>query len=103
MKILNKLTSTMKDAYWDVVHDCLVEIHQFSPPDARALCHDRRSALEFAPQDMRSNIYYHREPFDVACELARLGPAATTCQGPLLSDSGTMSQYEAILSRHGLN
>jgi hypothetical protein len=103
MKILKRLTRSIKDAYWDAVQDCLVDLDGVPLPSARSLCSDRRASVEFVPRSLRSNIFYHREPFEVALDLARRHHGGTSWQGPNLDDPQVAAAYDAILARHGLS
>ena len=79
-----------KDAFWDVVEDCLVEIHGLAKPDAHKRSMDLRTKIESPPTGMSSEIFYHAEPFDVACDIA----------GSQLDLSQYRLQYDLILNRH---
>jgi hypothetical protein len=57
-----------KDDFWDVVEDCLRNFHQRTEPDARQLTEGLRGIIENPPPDISSDIFYHTEPFDVACD-----------------------------------
>lgn len=80
----------VKDRFWDVVEDCLVEIHRFSKHDAHKKSLDLRARIESPPSGMASDIFYHTEPFDVACDIA----------GSQLDLSQYRPQYNPIASRH---
>src|SRR5438105_14228141 len=100
MSHVKRLSRGTKDDYWGVVQDCLTDLFQVPPADAVALCNDRRAEVEFAPKGVRSNVFYHREPFDVAEGLAaRRGVRPTA---PALSDPAVNQGYLKILARHGL-
>ena len=79
-----------KDAFWDVVEDCLVEIHGFHKAVAHKRSLDLRTRIESPPSGMSSDIFYHTEPFDVACDIA----------GSQLDFSQYRRQYDPIASRH---
>jgi hypothetical protein len=79
-----------KDAFGDVVEDCLVEIHGIPRPAAQKRSLDLRARIESPPSGMSSEIFYHTEPFDVACDIA----------GKPLDLSQYRPQYEPIASRH---
>ena len=102
MRTLAKLPATMKDAYWEVVHDCLVEFGGFSSVDAMRVATARRAAVEFAPPRLRSDIFYHQEPFDVAANLAESVRNPSAGAFPTLDDPQTNAAYATILRRHGL-
>jgi hypothetical protein len=100
MSHVKRLSRGTKDDYWGVVQDCLTDLFQVPPVDAAALCNDRRAEVEFAPKAVRSNVFYHREPFDVAENLAaRRGVGAGA---PTLSDPAVSQGYQRLLARHGL-
>jgi hypothetical protein len=84
------IDSKAKDAFWDVVEDCLVEIHGLSKPAAHQRSVDLRARIESPPTGMSSEIFYHAEPFDVACDIA----------GRQLDLSHYRFQYDYILNRH---
>ena len=103
MKSLKRLSRGIKDAYWEVVLDCLVDLGGVPPLDARSLCNSRRASVEFVPRSLRSNIYYHREPFDVASDLARQHRGDANWHGPDPDDPQIAATYDGILARHGLS
>jgi hypothetical protein len=79
-----------KNAFWDVVEDCLVNLHGLQPGDARQRAQDFRARIESPPTGMSSDIFYHNEPFDVACDLA----------DNELDRAQYRAQYDSILGRH---
>ena len=79
-----------KDAFWHVVEVCLIEIHGLSQSDAHGRSMALRARIESPPSGMSSDIFYHAEPFDVACDIA----------GSQLDLSQYRQQYEPILSRN---
>ncbi len=85
----------LKDAYWTIVTDCLERFHGYAPVAARTAALELRQAIEFplpheAPPGYDSELFYHAEPFYVACNMAdrELDPDA---YGP---------EYNAIVRRH---
>ncbi len=84
------LSLAAKDAFWQVVKDCLIDIHGLSPSEAQKRSRDLRAEIESPPQGLSSDIFYHAEPFDVACDLA----------GNQLDVLQYRSQYDLILDRH---
>ena len=81
-----------KDAFWNVVEDTLVEIFGLPRHDAHQKSIGLRVRIE-APLpgiDPSCEIFYHTEPFYVACNIVEkeLDPAHYD------------QQYEAILHRH---
>jgi hypothetical protein len=107
MKLFTRITKTVKDAYWEAVADCLVDLFHLSPSDAHRLCTDRRAEVEFAPRSVRSSIFYHKEPFDIATDLSlryqRASAQRSAQTAASLADPGVRQSYEAILVRHGLS
>ena len=83
-----------KDEFWSVVEECLQEFHHLSPVDAvqksRELRRKLKSPPPGLPADLASEIIYHDEPFDVACDLA----------GQPLDLAQYRAPYDAILSLH---
>jgi hypothetical protein len=79
-----------KDMFWKVVEECLITIHGLTKPEAYRRSLDLRTRIEAAPAGMSSDIFYHAEPFDVACDIA----------GNQLDVSQYRQQYEPILHRH---
>jgi hypothetical protein len=79
-----------KDTFWEVVEECLTAIHGLTKLEAHRRSLDLRTRIETAPAGMSSDIFYHAEPFDVACDIA----------GNQLNVSQYRQQYEPILHRH---
>jgi hypothetical protein len=79
-----------KETFWRVVEECLIAIHGLTKPEAHRRSLDLRTRIETAPEGMSSDIFYHAEPFDVACDIA----------GNQLNVSQYRQQYELILHRH---
>jgi hypothetical protein len=84
------IDAKVKETFWDVVEECLIEIHGLSKPDAQTRSMDLRTRIESPPSGMSSDIFYHAEPFDVACDLA----------GRPLDLSQYRPQYDPIVGRH---
>jgi len=59
-----------KDHFWSVVKECLVEFHDKSPAWSRTTAKRFRAKVEAMPQQ-EMELFYHSEPFDVACRLAQ--------------------------------
>jgi hypothetical protein len=102
MKAAGNLTRSTKDAFWDVVLDCLTDLFQVPPSLASLWCKDRRADVEFAPRDVKSNIFYHREPFDVAGDLAKRQPPISGSTTPSRDDPSIEARYLQIIARHGV-
>jgi len=79
-----------KETFWEVVAACLIAMHGFAKPEAHRRSLDLRTRIESAPTGMSSDIFYHAEPFDVACDIA----------GRPLDAAQYRQQYEPILHRH---
>ena len=79
-----------KDTFWEVVEGCLIDIHGLSQHEAHRRSIDLRTRIESAPVGISSDIFYHAEPFDVACDIV----------GRQLDLSQYRRQYEPILHRH---
>lgn len=79
-----------KDDFWNVVYDCLHEFRGKTPPAAADLVANLRKAVEDAPPEFSSDIFYHAEPFDMACDLA----------GQPLKLDPLRHAYDAILNQH---
>ncbi len=60
-----------KDQFWSVVKECLVEFHQRPRAWSRATASRFRKEVEAMPR-AQMELFYHAEPFDVACRLAQL-------------------------------
>lgn len=79
-----------KETFWQVVEECLIEIHGLSKPEAHRRSRDLYTRIEATPAGMSSDIFYHAEPFDVACDMA----------GRQLALSQYRRQYDPIVQRH---
>ncbi len=84
-------TKDFKASYWKVVEDCLQTFHCLPPGEARKLAKQLRDKVESHPRGMASRIFYHAEPFDVACDLAQ----------KQLSLAEHRTKYEEILAHRG--
>ena len=81
------LSPTAADAYWSVIHDCLVQFHGFSEEQAQRKIH----TLRLKDESHSSHTVYQAEPFYVACELAG-NPIGLTLY---------REQYTQLLRKHG--
>lgn len=79
-----------RDAFWRVVGACLVQFHKLSPQEAEGKTKEMRARIESPPVGMSSEIFYHAEPFDVACDIAK----------EKLDLSKYWKQYDSILGEH---
>jgi hypothetical protein len=64
------MTTTDKDNFWLVVRECLVAFHDFTRPVAKRRVEFYRVRIESAEPDIASDVFYHNEPFDIACDIA---------------------------------
>lgn len=63
----------LKDAFWDIVADCLERFHAYEPSVARIAALDLRDVVEsprHPPESYEGDLFYHGEPFYVACDIA---------------------------------
>ncbi len=60
------MTSGEKDAYWLVVRECLVEFHHLPKNEAQRRVGFFRRSIESVEPEIKIDIFYHNEPFDVA-------------------------------------
>jgi hypothetical protein len=66
-------TKPLKDAYWQIVADCLRVFHGYTPEEACCAARERRAEREPAVPpfpDWTPDLFYNSEPFDVACGIA---------------------------------
>ena len=85
----------VKEAFWNVVEDCLVKFHNNSKVGAKSKVQSFRTELESEP-DPVGDIIFHEEPFDTACAIAGT-PEGDVDQ---LFDN-LFSEYEKILKKRG--
>lgn len=66
----------LKEAYWAIVIDCLERFHGFTHRQALSASRDLRDVIESPryqdapPPGYDSELFYHNEPFYVACDVA---------------------------------
>jgi hypothetical protein len=92
-KEITKLDLKVKDSFWRVVQDCLVEILGFSRREAISMGKHLRDEIDEEPEEISKDLFYHNEPFDIACDLARKKIECSACQ----------EKYESILKRHSIH
>ena len=89
----------LKDAYWRVVTDCLVEFHGLPRIEAHRRVRELRAKVESPPVDPQmaeiyapelADLFYNTEPFYVAEDIA----------GQQLDEEKYKPQYQAIRRRH---
>jgi len=82
------MTQKEKDSYWLVVRECLVTFHG----EKRLIAHRRvnfyRARIDSAEPQIASDVFYHNEPFDIACDIAGRD---------LLMNEDLFTKYERIL------
>ena len=79
-----------RDAYWNVVRECLTRFHGLSECEAVRRMREHVEDLRQAPEGLPMEIVYNVEPFDVACDLAE-----QELDWDLFKD-----EYLSMLSRH---
>ena len=87
---------SLKEAYWAIVGDCLVQFHRYAPAAAHRAVLDLRTGVDAShyadapPPGYRSELFYHAEPFYVASDIA----------GRPLDLSRHRGAYDSLLRRH---
>ena len=85
------INEKVKEAFWEVVEDCLVEFHGLKSEEAEQKSDRFREMIEECrPRGSGSDIFYHSEPFQVACDLMEAD----------LDLAKYRSEYDRILVRH---
>lgn len=84
------ITCVQKDEFWSVVEECLVKFHNQEKKAAHLASQLLREKIESPPVGISGDIFYHAEPFNVACDIA----------GKELPLNRFRKQYEQILSQH---
>jgi len=59
-----------KAEFWEVATDCLRTFHKMTADDTRRKVSRARNGIENLTES-QMELFYHSEPFDVACEIAR--------------------------------
>ncbi len=59
-----------RDEFWSVVKHCLREFHKLTVNATRRKTTQCRKKIEGMPKE-RVEFFYHSEPFDVACDIAK--------------------------------
>ena len=60
-----------KAHFWNVVRECLIEFHGKPRSASRGKVLQFRREVEQYPKEAME-LFYHNEPFDIACRLAKL-------------------------------
>jgi len=81
----------LKREYWAVVADCLKVFHHFSDDQSIEMSGEARVRIESLVKGPYADIFYHSEPFDVACDIAE----------HVLDISDLRGTYHELLTRHG--
>ncbi len=63
------MTTREKKDYWLVVRECLIVFHGISKNEAQRMSVSYWKEIESAAPEIRSDVFYHNEPFDVACDI----------------------------------
>jgi hypothetical protein len=58
-----------QQAFWSVVEECILVFHQKQSHSAMAKLKELRQKIESAPLE-QLEMFFHSEPFEVACTLA---------------------------------
>ena len=58
-----------RDQFWFVVRACLHEFHKMTSPITQRKTTRLRKRIESLPHEA-AELFYHSEPFDVACDVA---------------------------------
>src|SRR5262249_27866377 len=66
----NASRTNKPDKYWSVVGECLRRFHHRSAADVKQLVSQMRKKLEQSSPEASRELFFHAEPFDVACDLA---------------------------------
>jgi hypothetical protein len=60
-----------KNEYWRVVAECLIAYHGLEKGESLRRARAYRIDIENAEPYIQNDIFYHNEPFDVACDLTQ--------------------------------
>jgi len=63
------MTADEKKDYWLVVRECLIAFHGVSKNEAKRMAVSLWREIESAEPEIRIDVFYHNEPFDVACDI----------------------------------
>ena len=61
------LTKQDRDAFWNVVRDCLIDLLREQPREAVIAVNEYRAQID--AEDSTYDVFYHSEPFDIACAI----------------------------------
>jgi hypothetical protein len=82
------LTEIDKKAFWEVVNECLLKFHKLNANEAGERIEKLRKTIKEPPGGADEDLFYHAEPFDVACDLAGK---------PLTLTKARRKEYDCIL------
>jgi hypothetical protein len=89
IRVLPQLSVALQRQYWDVVQDCLVSLHGWSPEQAKRATADLYERVYALPDPLSLLMLYHDEPLHVADDMA----------GQRLDDDEHYAEYQQILAR----
>ncbi|MFO0967101.1 MAG: hypothetical protein U0793_16165 [Gemmataceae bacterium] len=69
MKTSNVISREAQEHFWRVVRECLRKFHHATSSVLERL-HELRAAIDASPIE-EIELFFHNEPFDVACNVAR--------------------------------
>jgi hypothetical protein len=91
------MDSGFKDSFWEIVGDCLHQVHGIEASEVGEQVESLRQKIESPPVGISGEMIYHDEPFFVACDIAG--------EHDIESKNQTMKRnraiYTSILSKHG--
>jgi hypothetical protein len=70
MTISDVIPDEVKAEFWLTVRDCLVEFHGMASQQSQLGVDELQSSIQ-SLTDSQEMLFYHSEPFDVACNIAR--------------------------------
>jgi len=59
LSVILMISEDVKDHFWAVVRECLIQFH------GKAL------EIEFFRKGVKDDLFYHNEPFGIACRIAK--------------------------------
>jgi hypothetical protein len=69
MSSAKSVPDDVKEEFWSVVRDCLREFHKMNRVMTRRKAAQLRTKIESMQSEI-TDLFYHSEPFDVACDIA---------------------------------
>jgi hypothetical protein len=89
------IDTNARTAFWEVIEDCLVKIHQKPEIWAQSQTRAFRGDVETGSFPA-GDLIYHEEPFDLACAIAKIPEPDVD---PLFASY--FVEYEKILKKRG--